>query len=199
MRLFIVNLLAAGFVLIGTAANAATFTAVASATTVNIGDLVQIDLFLDATDGGAVTSTSTQVGHDASAVYQVGSGSNPPGLYCIVELPPDNPCLGGAEIIAGGETQSLSPTETLMGSYFNLNGAAVDSPNELFGSAVFQMTAAGQITFTPEFGTGQGLNGAGGVPIPTSFVGVTVNVIPEPTTALLMGVGLLGLGVAGRR
>ena len=32
-----------------------------------------------------------------------------------------------------------------------------------------------------------------------TFGSVTINVIPEPGTALLMGLGLMGLGVAGRR
>ena len=39
----------------------------------------------------------------------------------------------------------------------------------------------------------------GGSVAPTLFGGAGVNVIPEPTTALLVGLGLVGLGVAGRR
>ncbi len=173
---------------------------VATASDVSVDGEVQIDLFLELNEGG-VTSTSVQVGHTTDVEFV--SGTNPPGLYCIVELPPDNPCLGGAEIIAGGETQSLSPTETLMGSFFNLNGAFQDSPSELFGTAIFQIPGWDPdnptiVTFTPEFGTGQGLNGVGGVPIPTTFSAV---VVPEPGAALLAIAALGSLAVIrhGRR
>ena len=47
---------------------------------------------------------------------------------------------------------------------------------------------------------GNVIGNSSGVSIPATLAGSgSVNVIPEPTTALLVGLGLAGLGIAGRR
>ncbi|HIL80307.1 MAG TPA: PEP-CTERM sorting domain-containing protein, partial [Myxococcales bacterium] len=59
-----------------------------------------------------------------------------------------------------------------------------------FASIALSQTAPGNVIGQPggTSTTGTLNSGAGGV-----------NIIPEPTTALLVGLGLAGLGVAGRR
>ncbi len=53
-----------------------------------------------------------------------------------------------------------------------------------------------------DFGTGQFGNeavGAGGAFLPFSNAGYSLTVVPEPGTALLMGLGLAGLATTRRR
>ncbi|MCP4906566.1 MAG: PEP-CTERM sorting domain-containing protein [bacterium] len=48
-------------------------------------------------------------------------------------------------------------------------------------------------------GSGDGAIGNGGASLASNNTSVAFSVIPEPGTALLMGLGLAGLGLAGRR
>jgi hypothetical protein len=66
-------------------------------------------------------------------------------------------------------------------------------------SLTFHATSAGETTLI--IGTGSDLNGAAGPTVPNgvSNASITISVVPEPGTALLMGLGLAGLAAAGRR
>ncbi len=204
MRLLIVNLFALSLLLAASTAHAVALRVEADATTVNLGDPVTVSVFLEyptaEVNATGILILTSQVGHDASAVFQ--SGSTPDGLYCQGSNI-FNPCINGAPKLSGGggDAQPISPTATQPGAFLSTSPVLVDTESEFVGSITFQMTALGTYDFSTEFGTGQGLfdfsntNISGTVTLNT----VSVNVIPEPTTALLMGIGLLGLGVAGRR
>jgi hypothetical protein len=68
--------------------------------------------------------------------------------------------------------------------------------------AVAGLTGLTGNSVTLNFGTGLFGNvaiGVGGVEVPFQNASYTVGVVPEPGTALLMGLGLAGLATAGRR
>lgn len=68
--------------------------------------------------------------------------------------------------------------------------------------AVAGLTGLAGNAVTLNFGTGQFGNvaiGVGGVVVPFQNASYTVGVVPEPGTALLMGLGLAGLAAKGRR
>ncbi|MFO0688417.1 MAG: PEP-CTERM sorting domain-containing protein [Myxococcota bacterium] len=68
--------------------------------------------------------------------------------------------------------------------------------------AVTALTGNTGPSFTLKFGIGEFGNsaiGAGGVDLPFNNASYTLSVIPEPGTALLMGLGLAGLAARGRR
>ena len=73
---------------------------------------------------------------------------------------------------------------------------------ENLSTLVFTATTPGTYGFLFSFApaTGGALGLADGTNPPLTLgAGGTVTVVPEPTTALLFGLGLIGLGVAGRR
>ena len=103
---------------------------------------------------------------------------------------PESEFFGGLSLTAAGGTGALDP---------GINGVADGGPQF---QIVFDAIGAGTTTF--DIGT------FGPTDVYTNSVGVgdnstvvntslTVTVIPEPGTALLMGLGLAGLAGAGRR
>ena len=102
----------------------------------------------------------------------------------------------------GPEVQYLNAASTAGSSFTGVTDEGVDG---LAGSAQFQLVfeASGPGTTTIEFGAdqdyGDALILAGGLIGVTNSAFVTLNVVPEPGTALLMGLGLAGLASAGRR
>jgi hypothetical protein len=135
----------------------------------------------------------------------------------------------GTEIAAPATALVNQPTHAAAGSWTNGGGGLNFQVGNSYAAAISSSTlvvatdgitaadgkvSIGSITFvigTPvndgtadiggcyncTFATGDGPVGDGD--LTTTFNGAGVNVIPEPTTASLLGLGLLGLTVAGRR
>lgn len=83
-----------------------------------------------------------------------------------------------------------------------IGGGTVGSGDVHFRVSFRAVTALTARDVTLRIGVGEFGNsaiGAGGIDLPFDNASFTVNVIPEPGTALLMGLGLAGLAARGRR
>jgi hypothetical protein len=153
-------------------------------------------------NGGAVTSEILSEVH----VPTVGSFD---GLANVRTAPEElwfvdnfNPQALRTSLFAGA---SLSP-KSADGSFDMGIGGGLVSDGDVHFQVSFLASpdiAAGIQTITLNFGTDASVGavaiGADGVHLPFSNDSYTLNMIPEPGTALLMGLGLAGLAAAGGR
>jgi hypothetical protein len=103
----------------------------------------------------------------------------------------------GVKWTRGGLLTDL-PQPNAFDSFSTINGAtfAQGSTKKLTATMTFHADASGTAAFDWYVGaTAEALDFFGLV----AGTGVTVNIIPEPSTAGLMGLGIIGLVVAGRR
>ena len=185
-----------------------------------VGEHFDIHINVDNADGTAVQGLGASVyGYDEGvADFLAGSGRASRSFFVQFCGAPDN-CFGGIDQAANEFFDRLDLVESEIGTNGNrvqiINAAAL-SPTVAPGAldqgwdgttgtpditVTFQAIGVG--TTVLQIGTGYQGDGVvlgDGSVIPAGVeTTLTINVIPEPGTALLMGLGLVGLAVAGRR
>jgi len=203
MRLFISNLLfTMGLLLLSASTASAISLSLAnpSATTITLGETVTVDLLLDTEGETQITSVFTSVGNDNSFALSFTSGVSPGQiLFNTVSFEGvarvSNPVDGVPGDAAGRIRAASFATATVTGS-------GIASANQLLATLTFTGTEVGFANLVA-----LAIVGSDEVTVATLSVtgdvglgeSIGINVIPEPGTALLMGLGLAGLTAAGRR
>ena len=218
MRLFIsviataAMFLAAGAASAETTYSAATTVASGNAITALVpGDVVTIDVTLRSDGALTLGIGGAATGYDP-AVAEFTSGTAT-GSFLNGNCFPGFGCFGGLDNLAPVPLTQTSVTAGILVAF--ATGASVtgvtndgtidEGVDGVAGSAQFQLvfTAVGPGTTTLDIGEaladGSATVGAGGATLVTNSASVTLTVVPEPGTALLMALGLAGLGFAGRR
>ncbi len=212
MRLFITNLLATALVLFGAvsaSASSLTLTTTYPGGVAGLGSFVDVEITFDATTTGVqllsvgLLFDNTVLAYVPQSLASVGTPSYI--LYGMSGMPAMITSLNAQQT-----TWLLWPGTVPPGqSQVNVNwadesfvGTFVTGTNSI-AKIRFQVVAAGdgigEITMSLTAG-GNIYQVAGNPVSPITLSGSPINVItPEPTTAVLVGLGLLGLGVAGRR
>jgi PEP-CTERM motif len=206
MRLLIINLVAVAL-LLSSAVSASAISMFfsnlqalggADLNALNAGDQISIQLRLDTEGETQITSVFNSLGVDPALLSFV-SGTSPGQILFNTST---------FEGVARVSNPALNPSDPA-GQVRAANFAAADpsnigSANQLLATVIFEAVAGAggttAITQIVTVGDDVTVNGVVSAYTPAAASGpITVLPIPEPGTALLMGLGLAGLGVAGRR
>jgi hypothetical protein len=213
MRLLMINLLAAALVLFSaTFASAFELRLIPTTpTTVDPGGLVSYDLFLDSQGENGIVLFSVGLTFDPSVLtyrpdlsdaedyyplYAPAVGKTIPATFLIPPPGFDPPQMWPVPP-PGLQQVNVDFIEA------NLNESQATATNQFMATLTFEATGLGTTAMDFSFDNGGNIFNVGGADVSPSVSlvngGPSVTVIPEPTTALLVGLGLVGLGVAGRR
>ena len=175
------------------------------------GDVVDVDLFIDNPVNEAYLGVGVALLFDPAA-YTVTGTSTRTGLEIypgVLETPILTTTAFGVTYL----DNRIDPTEQSPGVWLLVNALGLAPANgdgawdTIFtetrphASVQLTVTGLGHGDITTGFGAGQTLVGPAGDPVPEQaiFGAVTATVVPEPGTALLVGLGLAGLATAARR
>lgn len=170
-------------------------------TTLNIGDTIAITVRLVWDGQGALQGVFTSTGYDASVLEFVSATAAPASVLSFTDPDPDIGLIPGmnrllAPGILNGALRTVQYAVGAADAF--VDPRAANAPTgRLITTLTFRALGAGSTSVASIIATGDAISGdtfGGG-----TSVNVTVNPIPEPGTALLMGLGLAGLGLAGRR
>ena len=201
---------AAAFLLGASSASAVSLTSAgANGQLVAVGDQVTITVTLDTEGQTGITLLSTGVIFD-DAILTYNSGASSATSY-ILYVNGKNPYMTAAadppELRFGTSDQVnvdfvASDLTTGTGSATGDSPAGGGLPGGLLATLVFDVTGLGDGVadiYLSITSPGNVLAFGGGATATPTLAGAGTAITPEPTTALLVGLGLLGLGVAGKR
>jgi len=222
MRILTLNLLAVALLLFGAtsaSAFAINMTARGSTSSLVTNDTVTVDVFLDAETGLSVLSVAVLASSDAVLDYNPAStaaapanGSAGPGgqptyiLYTggrplTILYPQQTPVfVNWPTPPPGAEQVNINWAES------QLNPAAGSGTGIWIATLVFDVaTGFASESLSLSLDAGGNVLEANSAVVPSSDVGLSAPIlltgasVPEPTTAMLIGLGIVGLAAAGRR
>lgn len=219
MRLFISVLATAAMIFAASAASAVTFSVIGTSTSLGSelsallpGEEVTIDIRVGADADGVFGMGASVWGYDENVADFV-SGDAVASIFNAVAIPGVGAFSGLSNLNAGALGESFIGANGNRVQIFNGAGLSPTFAQALDpgldgnvggGDAMFRVTFAAIAPGTTSLNIGTGYQGdvvvlAGGVTIQAQNGVVELTVVPEPGTALLMGLGLAGLAAAGRR
>jgi len=208
MRTFAINIMAVALLVFSASSASAISFTLAGATGQDVGPTGQVSVTVtmdtEATTGITVMSVGVLF-DDTRLTYNPGASSAT--SYLLYGGRGGGGYLKAASTCGGyapGGSCNLALPGQVNADYVSadLENGTVNTGSSLLVTLVFDLTGVGgsaSIALSSSSpGNVVGQPGGASV-VPTLAGSGSVNVIPEPTTALLVGLGLVGLGVAGRR
>ena len=157
-------------------ANAATVGISSDAAVYNVGDTITLTVFTDA-EGEEIFLATAFVAYTGPVTDQAWSQTIPAGW---IGPPTDFLSLPGFQLAFDGQAFAFPHTGTTIGATLTFSA---DAP----GLASFTISGSPPASVDFEFGTA------------TPGASVSVTIVPEPTTAALLGLGVLAVALKARR